>query len=466
MKKTFWDKRIPTLLGLIFIIFGIGLTSFLVNRGVIFVGQAGPSQTPESIKITNVSDTSFTVTYTTEDNVFGSINYGVNPSLGQTALDDRDTLSKSVVPHKLHSISANNLEPQTTYYFSITSAENKYLNNDEAFSVKTGPAIESSPSAQKPVVGKVILPSGSAPQDAVVYLSSEGSQAISTVVRSDGTYLLPLNSLRKASLDDYFELSEDTKLKMVLWGDNLTSNVIVSVKQTNPVPTITLSNNYDFYSRGDIASESASIATSSSFPEFEEDSSQIFNPTIERPSENEAFSDSQPNFEGKALPNETVEITIESDPITATVTSDSAGNWQFRPNEPLPPGDHKITVKTRDASGILRTITQNFTVYAEGTQIADTSTTKATTSITPTPPPTSSPSVSPTPTPSPSPTPTPLTQVLPTPTPIILTGSPTPPTSSLLPTGDSKTLAIGVLGVGVIIIGGLIFIITKGQIPL
>lgn len=464
MRKTIWDKRIPTLLALVFIIFGIGLTSFLVNRGVIFIGRANPTQIPESIKITNVSDTSFTVSYTTGDDVFGSINYGASPAFGQTALDDRDSLSKSVVPHKMHSISANNLDPQTTYYFSITSAENKYLNDEQAFSIKTAPSIERSPSAQKPVSGKVLLPDSSPPQESIIYLFADGGQTISALVRSDGTYLLPLNSLRNNALDKYFEFGADTKIKMVVVGDNLSSNIILSLNQINPVPTITLSNNYDFTSsKAPVASESASnAASSSSFPIFGEDSSPSFNPTIITPSKDEGFSDSQPNFEGKALPNEMVDVTIESnDPINTKVTSDASGNWTYRPSTPLSPGDHKITIKTKDSNGIIKTITQSFTVYAEGTQIAG-----ALPSPTPTPSPTSSPTPLPQVSPSPSPTPTPTPTPLPTPTPIILVASSTPPTSSLLPTGDSKTLAIGVLGIGIVVIGGLIFILTRGQIPL
>ena len=389
MRRTFWDKRIPTLLGLIFIIFGIGLTSFLVNRGIIFTGLAGPTQIPESIKITNVSDTSFTVSYTTQDNVFGSINYGVSPAFGQTALDDRDSLSKTVAPHRVHSISVNNLDPVTTYYFSITSAEEKYLNDGQAFSVKTAPSIEASPSAQNPVSGKVVHPDGSPPQESIVYLLADDGQTISTLVRSDGTYLLPLNSMRNKALDKYFEFKDDIKLKMVAIDDSLSSNIILSLDQINPVPTITLSNNYDFTSSKEpVASESApNAATSSGFPIFGDEVSESFNPTIITPSRDEGFSDSQPNFEGKALPNETVEITIESeDPITAGVTTDASGNWQFRPSTPLSAGNHKITIKTKDSSGIIKTITQSFTVYAAGTQING----EATLSITPPPPPASS----------------------------------------------------------------------------
>ena len=460
MRKTIWDKRIPTLLGLILIIIGVGITSFLVKNGIISVGHAGPTQTPQSIKITNISDSSFTVSYATEDNVFGSVNYGASQTFGQTALDDRDSLSKAVVPHKLHAISMNNLDSATTYYFSITSAEGKYLNNGEPFSVTTASSIAASPSAQKPVSGKVLLSDGSAPAEAIVYLFSDDSQVVSALVRNDGGYLIPLNSLRIKGLNKYFEFNEKTNLKLIVVSSSATSNVILSINQINPVPTITLSNNYDFTSSTiPISSQSAKIASSSGFPSIDSGSSSSgFNPTILTPSKDEGFSDSQPVFKGKALPNQSVDITIQSDSqIKQTITTDASGNWQFRPTTALSAGQHTISIQTKDSSGIVKTITQSFTVYAAGTQISG----PATTSTTPTPTPTIS-----LPSPTLNPTPTPTISPTPSPTPIVLLISPSPSKTPLPPTGNPNILGIGVLGAGIAVIGGLIFILTRGQIPL
>ena len=472
--NTLWQKKMPTLLGLILIIIGIGVTSYLVNKGIIFTSKASPSQNPENIKITNVSDSAFTVTYTTQDNVFGSINYGASSSLGQTALDDRDSVSRAIVPHQVHSITANNLTSATTYYFSITSADSKYLNGTTPFSIQTGPQIQTSPSAQKPATGKIVLPDGTPASESLVYLFDDQSQVISTLTKSDGSYILPLNSLRTKDFSSYEDLAPDSTLKMIVVTNTLSSNILLSTSQINPIPAITLSNNYDFTTSGSpVSSQSAQIASSSGFPKFS--TGDNFTPTIQTPTKNEGLSDTQPDFTGTGAPNQTVIITIHSNsPITSQVTTDANGNWEYRPNTPLSPGNHTITIQTKDQNGILKTITQSFTVYAAGTQIANTSTTQATLSTTPTPIPTPTPTQSPTQTPTPTLILTPTASAAPTtiavlplsPTPIAPTITP-PPTNTILPsTGNSNIFGIGIFGIGITIIGGLLFILTRGGIPL
>ncbi|EKD86252.1 MAG: hypothetical protein ACD_37C00388G0001, partial [uncultured bacterium] len=55
MKNTIWEKRIPTLLGIFFILIGIGLTSLLVRQGIIFIGKAAPTLLPKQVSVTNVT---------------------------------------------------------------------------------------------------------------------------------------------------------------------------------------------------------------------------------------------------------------------------------------------------------------------------------------------------------------------------------------------------------------------------
>ncbi len=243
MKKTIWDKRIPTLLGILLIVIGVGVTSFLVNKGVILVGQASPSANPQNVRITNITDNSFTVSYNTDAQVIGSVNYGKDQILGQTALDDRDQQTGSLANHKVHSITVRNLSPTTKYYFSITSGQDKFLNNGTAFEVTTGTSILTPPSEQKPIVGKIVMPEGSAPSEAIVYITTDGSQVISSLVKSDGTYIIPLNSLRTQDLTSYLNFANINILKMLFLGDGLTSNVSLAINQINPVPTVTLSQN-------------------------------------------------------------------------------------------------------------------------------------------------------------------------------------------------------------------------------
>ena len=120
MRSTIWSKRIPTLLGILLIVIGIGITSYLVKTGAILTSKAGPSETPENVRISNISDTSFTLSYTTQASVIGSLNFGKDKNLGQIALDERDK-EGSLKEHKIHYITVKDLGTSTNYYFSITS---------------------------------------------------------------------------------------------------------------------------------------------------------------------------------------------------------------------------------------------------------------------------------------------------------------------------------------------------------
>jgi len=152
---------------------------------------------------------------------------------------------------------------------------------------------------------------------------------------------------------------------MLVLGDSLTSNVSLSINQINPIPTIILSKNYDF--RQDQSPSATIPETVSSFPSFSSTSSASQILILKKDQE---FTDQKPMFKGDAIPGASVNITIHSEqPIQATVTTDSQGNWNYRPASNLTPGNHTITVQTKNSAGILQTITQSFIVYAAGQQV-------------------------------------------------------------------------------------------------
>ena len=469
MKKTIWDKRIPTLLGMLLIVVGIGLTSFLVDKGVIFIGRASPATNPQNVRITNITDNSFTVSYNTDAQVIGSLTYGKDQNLGQTALDDRDQQTESLVNHKIHSITVRNLSSATKYFFSITSGQDKFLNNGVPFETVTGVNVANPPSEQKPIVGKVVMPDGNTPSEGIIYITTDNSQVISSLLRGDGTYLIPLNSVRGQDLASYLDFSTVKSLKMLIFGDGLSSNVSLSINQINPVPTVTLSQNYDFATGiQPIASSSAQENTIESFPSPKPNgNASSKTPEILAPQENQSFSDQQPLLKGTAEPNETVKIIIHSDAqIQTQVTADANGNWSFRPTTPLSPGQHTISITTKDINGILRTITQTFTIYAAGSQVNPVANPPT---ATPTPLASPSPSATPTPTPTPTPIPTvastPTASATPTPTPTPIPTVASTPTPSIAPPlapggnspgPDGKIITLGLLGGVLTIIGAML----------
>lgn len=470
MRNDLWNKRIPTLLGVVLIVIGITATSLLVKTGIITIGKAGPSETPENIRITNISDTSFTVSYTTQDNVLGSVSYGENMNLGNIAVDDRDQQSGNIKSYKIHYISVRNLKPSMKYYFTIMSGQNAFSNNDNPFEAVTAKNINSPPSSQQPIVGKLILPDGTIPSESVVYLTTGSAQALSTLVKEDGSYIIPLNSLLNRSLTGYFSFSENSVIKMLITGTMHQSNVTVFAKQTNPVPIVTLSKDYDFttndFSTG--SSEHSSASAQVSFPSFSATSNSSKDPQILTPKKEEAFSDQQPLFKGTSSPGANVKIIINSsEKIETQVKSDNTGKWSFRPDTKLSPGEHTISIITQDKFGVLKTITQSFTVHASGTQISQSATPSATPviSLTLTPTPLLKITFTPTPNVVFSPTPTPTTIPIPTLTPTPTKAVAPSAKGGLPPPGSSSVIIMGIGALAAMATGTLLFFMTRRRVP-
>ena len=440
MKNQLLNKRIPTILGVGLVVLGIVLTTIIVRVQTSFESNASNSEEPQNVKITNLSDNSFSITYQTDTATTGSVSYGNSKQLGNTQLEALD-------PKNIHSVTVEKLSPLTKYYLVIISGQNTFLNNSSPFEISTGPSI-SSPSALETLKGKVVLPDGKVPSEAIVYLSAYNSQLLSTTVAKNGEFNFSLNTFRTNDLSSYFEFNEDTTLKLEALSNSLKSTVSFSLNQTNSIPTITLSNDYDFTK--DYA-PTASNSAQSGFPSTTAKSENL-KPQILTPKKDQSFTDQKPQFRGISLPNEDVEIIIHSpENIQSLVTADSNGNWAYRPPVNLSPGVHTITIKTRDSSGILTTIMQSFTVFAQGSQVSE----SATPSATPTQKITPVSAFTLTPMPLPSPT------IIPTPPP---TGGPTPiiggTKGDLPPTGSSSVLLI-IGGIVSTISGIVLFLLTR-----
>lgn len=459
MRRTIWEKRIPTLLGVLLIAISVGVTSFLANRALPLVSRASYLETPQHVRISNISDTSFTVSYTTQESVPGIVSYGKDINLGQTTYDDKQQLGE-IKSYKTHYITIRNLSPSTKYYFSIISGKNTFLNDTVPFEVSTAPTIASSPSQEQPISGKVILPNGETPTEGVTYVTIPGTQTISTMVKSDGSYIIPLNSIRSENLSSAAKVSKDSVLHMLFVEGELESTVTVSKKLANPVGIVTLSHTYDFTTSvpDTLENTSASAKTTGGFPSFSAKETAGIDPKIITPKKDEGFSDQQPLFRGTATPGQTVTITIHStENIQTQVKADNSGTWIYRPSTALSPGIHTISIISKGSSGILKTITASFTVYAQGSQVTQAATPSATpTLVTPTIPATPTPTLV-------TSTPTPTVIVIPSPTPL-------PPVTSKggqeLPSPGNSLVPVGLMALGTTFVGVVLFLLTRGGSPL
>lgn len=447
----FFDKRIPMLGVVVILLVGVIITSVLVQQGIIIFQNAAPSDNPQNIRITNISDSSFTVTYTTDTSVIGTITFAKDGEKPEVILDDRDEQSGVPKQYMVHSISAKNLSPNTSYTFTILSGTTTYLDNDKPFSLTTPEKLTDEPSEHIPLAGKVVLPDGTKPTEALIFVTAQNGQMLSTLLNAAGLYILPLNTMRTKDLSTPLQFTQDTQIQILVQNHDLTSRVTTGVTNSNPVPPITLSQDYDF------TTQETPLATGSaetSFPILDfAQNTHIATPQIITPKKDESFSDQQPQFKGTAAPKSTVSISIHSDQaITTQVTTDSNGNWNYRPSQPLSPGQHTITITSPDKYGILHTLTQTFTVYAAGSQVNQSATPSATLTPTKTPAVTVKPTILPTTKPT----------LLPTTT-LVPTSVIKPTTHPTLPPTGSNTVAIaGIAGVATTVIGIVLFLMMSG----
>lgn len=469
MRNTIWNQRIPTLLGIVLIIVGIGALSYIIQSGLQTTGQASTANQPDKIRITNVSETAFTVSYKTATSVPGTVAYGETPQLGSVAIDDKDQQSGNVTASTIHYITVKNLKPNTKYYFSITSGSGTFLNHGKPFDVTTASSLQEQPSQQPPLTGKVILDTGTPLNIGIAYVTAQGGQALSAPVKNDGSYIIPLNTMRLDTLSTYLSFSDTMPLQILIVSDQGESTVLLTPKQSNPVPLITLSQNYDFTQGSTpLSTEQSASATQSAAVKFptvtaNEVGGNTAEPQITTPQNGDGFVDQQPMFRGTGPANTEVEISIHSNEnIQTQVKTDAQGNWNYRPTQALSPGDHTITIKTRDEFGILKIITQKFVVHAEGSQVTQSATRSATPRPTVTPTPTI---ITRAPTSAVTPTSTPIpVQITATPTPIDqvnITITPHPPIEN---PGSGSLMLTGLLAIAATSTGFVLLFLSRGGV--
>lgn len=461
-KNNILNRKLPRFFGVFVLLASVATIFWLSGNVVLFESKAALGNNPKNVEISNISEDSFTVSYITDESVSASISYGTNNELGQVSFDVRG--SDEAANYRIHYLTVKSLTPDTKYFFSIRSGDEVFQNDSTLYEVKTAQVFPKKESnATFTVSGKAIPEAGEASTEAIAYLRSEGSQLISTLLKQDGSYSFKLDNLLKKDLSGIFDVLASTKFDMVITDPTLKSNVSFFASLASPVPPVILSKDYDFalgsgFASTATATESAGVT---GFPEVPEEGAAE-EPVILTPKSDEKLKDQKPLFEGKALPNSDVEITIQSNhEIITTVQTDENGNWEYRPDTPLEPGEHTITVKTLSASGILQTLTRSFTVFAQGSQFTEPSI-SPTRSVSPTTVPTAIPTQIPTTTPTSSPIPTvastPVIIVPTTLTSPIASESPgitTPP----IPDSGSSAMLIGIIGVVLSIgIGGLIFL--------
>lgn len=452
--KKILNKQLPSYVGFSVMLVTLAVIIFLSGNTFTIISKATVGSEPKNIQISNITDTSFTVSYTTGASVIGTISYGTSPNTPDIALDDRDKQANNTNNHQVHFITVTNLTPSTRYYYVIDSGSQKVENNGSPYEITTSPpSITTNNAIQQTMSGTVSLNDGSIPTEGIVYVTADNSQQLATLIKPDGSYQIPLSNLRSSTLSDYATLSPESILQVHIVSPTAQSNAKVLLSAAANVPKIVLQQNYDFtLDTTALSSVSAENAPGGGFPAFTTPE-PVSSPEITTPKNSQAFNDQQPLFQGLALPNTEVDITIQSkQEILVKLSSDNSGSWQYRPAMALAPGKHTITIQSVNASGIMQKLQRSFTVYASGSKFVEPSIS---------PPPNSHPTATPkptvAPTATPSPTPKPIT---PNPT-AVPTSIPVSPTHAPVPKTGSSAVMDGLFAASTVIgLGALLIILS------
>ncbi|MBI2028981.1 fibronectin type III domain-containing protein [Candidatus Gottesmanbacteria bacterium] len=396
-------KKIPTIVALLLLIIGIGGGIYLVEQRTSGPTKALVSIEPSVVQITNITDSSFSIVWLTNEPASGTVAYGTNPNQVESiAFDDRDIDSLSK-PYTTHQVTLRNLSPKNTYYFTILSSDKKFNNGDKPYSITT-PLKPDTSSDLEPAYGQVVDQQNQPAQGALVILNLPRSLPLSTLVKDSGNWLVPLNIARDINLNLYTNSSASSipiSITILLNPEDK-ATATTDTKNDSPVPPITIGKTYNFEGLESkkknenpktLAMETEVLGKSSN--------SKV---EVLIPQDGQTFVSTKPLFRGIGMPGEDVLLEISQTPlITGKTIVSEEGRWSWSSPKDLAPDKHKITITTTEENGDEVSFVRNFLVFKSGTQVLGDATPSAST-----PTPTSSPSATLQPLFTPTPTTTPL----------------------------------------------------------
>lgn len=462
-------KRIPTILGLGVLLIGVAAGVLLVGQGTGgFLPRANEEAIPQQVRITNITESGFTVSFITQVNTLGLLEYGTEAKQLKTkVLDDRDQLSGESGQYRTHHITVTGLQPSTQYYFRIgTASRNFFDNQGEPFAVRTsrpGLTPTSAPSAS----GQVRTQAGSPANGSLIYLTAAGASPLSAYIKQDGSWSIPLSQMRTQDLSAIVTLDTTTEIKIQVIGtDGETLNAAVQYGQLGQLATLQFGQDTSALGQGVNTTDTSVDDTTINDPTLPSGEDTLGNLlddedrfgtlpqsgiTIVYPqADNEVISATKPELSGNAPPNSVLQIEVHSDEAYYDVVeSDANGNWAWSPPADLEAGEHSVTIRYTDENGVQQEETRTFIVQANSTYPSFVSTPSGQLSS-PSPTPTLRPSPSPSPVVSPTPTPSPTPTLRPTPSPFVSY----PATSAAQPVTASSG-PLWLLAAGAFFFGGL-----------
>lgn len=438
-------KKMPTILALFLLVIVIGAVIGFIEHMTKLQSQLSQLKPPKNVQFTNISDSSFTIVWQTEEQTTGEISLTDDTGNRVKLIDDRDREDKQPKKYMVHSVTAHNLNPSTTYALEILLNGKKFRNGTVPFQVQTAITLMKPSSNLKPVFGTVFTQMNVPAAEALVLFTTENSQLLSTIVKPSGSFIIPLNTMRTQNLQSLVTPKGSPAMRLTILSDSDAATVTTNSENIAPIPPIVLGKSYDFRKNKPVAldrnAQKSVLGMQSSRPQ-----KNTFTVSIVSPAQGAHLPTNLPLFQGTGIPEKSVIVTIGiTKPVSVSTHVGGDGIWRVTPPKPLNIGKQSVTITTVNVKGKPVALTHMFDVLKSGTQVLGDATPSATLTPTETPEVTIEPTETPQATIAPSLTPEPTTAPI--------EGKPVPVSGTI-----ESTIILLVLGIMLIGAGGFLVI--------
>jgi len=191
----------------------------------------------DSVIVTNITDTRFTVAWVSSKEEEGYVKFASDAAnLSNTAIDARDSILEKG-KYYAHQVDIVRLTPETKYYYEIHSGTDVYKNSNAPYDLTTF-AIPDNPPPYKTVTGKVT--NIEKPTDLIVtaFITDKDSAGttgistkISTIPDSNGSWIMSVGDVRTQTGEDYFTFTDNDELSVGVTGMAKADLVVEKTKQ-------------------------------------------------------------------------------------------------------------------------------------------------------------------------------------------------------------------------------------------
>lgn len=448
-----FPTRIPTLIGILLLVGVVGGIIYSVEKVFRTDTKASGSREPKQIRATNISDSSLTVSWTTEIPTTGTLLLESKGKSNKVYFDERDQAGK-LGTYLAHSVTVRGLIPDSDYLVTPLVNGKPHVLADTPMTVRLASPLPLNTGGLEPAYGTIQNEDGTPNGDSIVYLSIEGGQEMSAISKPSGSWIIPLNQARTQDLSSYLPVIERMNESIQIYSGIQQATVSTDSLNDSPVPEVMLGQDYDF--KRQQAKKSNSVATAlrpitpspspivtraqiAAVPTknnvLGDTTQKAYTVSITEPKNNSSISSTLPFITGTGVPGKYIGISVGlTNPTHGSVQVASNGIWTYTPKQNLAPGKQSVTISSVDTKGKAVAVTHMFSVFKSGTQVLGDATPSAT--LTPGDTITSTPIVDETPTPDST-----------------LAGTPPPISGNELP-----TLILLILGFGLIAGGSVVFL--------